>query len=370
MAPWSRVLIGLIGGLAFLVVVPAAWLLLAHVAGLRIGSTQDPLALVVGLGSVMGAIFTVGGLVVALAAVLTVLTVENRVTQAFNAQLPDLQRRADRQITGYITLLRADQAADWATAQTLTEDALEEYPDLPGARSALGLRMADEVIAFFTIEHGTSVTDTASEFAPLSLGRPPLDDAVDWLQRALDRHDDAGGWVSTALVLMYGAQRRYDPMMRALQRIGGDSAALAHLRQPRHLIMLAHACANDAERVRQLGDALGLHLPVPRDTVLGSIVTLDIAHPTAPHSHSPCVECYVLGRPDAWGSTDLTRFPRLVRIFVSATGQGDREAQPTIPGAFLEARQDYFSRADRAPADGIVTDLDAWFLFITADKKP
>ena len=103
----------------------------------------------------MGAIFTAGGLVVALAAVVTVLTVEDRIERRIKEMGPDLERRAEKQIQAY-QLHQASQGADWVRAEELVLAALQRYPNAEHLRSDFGLRLADEVAADFVRDHGDS----------------------------------------------------------------------------------------------------------------------------------------------------------------------------------------------------------------------
>lgn len=328
-------------------------------------STQDLSGALVAFGGLMGVVFTIAGLVVALAAVLTVITIEDRVKRTFNDQLPDLQKRADKQIEGYITLLRAENAPDWTTAELLTQEALNIYPALPRARSALGLRLADEVIDRFALEHGVSKPYEVLD--PLAIGRPPLDRAITWLERALDHHDDPEDQTTAALALMYGASRQHDHMLRLVRSVSGASASPAHLtmlRDPPHLAMLVHACGVDEQRLHELGETLKTPLPIPSRDVLTSIESLDLANASAAASLSPCVDCLVMGRLSAWRSPDMDWFPLVVRIFVTADAHNQRQAQLALPGGVLQEHTDLFTHPMARPAKDVLADLEAVFLFV------
>ncbi len=226
-----RVLGWVVGAFVVLVGVPAAWLGLAHIAGVRLVSTgQDPLGLIVSLGGIMGAIFTIGGLVIALASILTALTVEDRVKTAFAAELPGLQRRADKQIEGYIALLQASQTDDWAEAETLTQEALAKYPDLPGAYSPLALRMARYIMESFGRQHNITNTSDYQKYLELlpvaGYSSITIADATDWLQRALDHS-------TTGAPRDCDSERAWPATAVAWQRTGTAAPERGALRAPR-----------------------------------------------------------------------------------------------------------------------------------------
>ncbi len=79
----------------------------------------------------MGAIFTAGGLVVALASIVAVLTVEDRVQRAFAAQMPQVVEQADQQIEAYLTFLEARWGnGDWRYQLRLANQAIQQHPRL------------------------------------------------------------------------------------------------------------------------------------------------------------------------------------------------------------------------------------------------
>jgi len=365
---WARIVEAAVIAIVAAVVALVALLFLAPLVHIR--SAQDLSGILVTVGGLMGAIFTVGGLVIALAAVLTVLTIEDRVKRTFEDQLPALEKRADRQIEGYITLLRAENAPDWTTAEILTEKALSTYPDLPRARSTLGLRMANAVIDTFDLEHGTSKLHM--ELDPISIGRPPRDRAIVWLERALEHHDDPDGQTLAALALMFGASQQYDHMMRLIRRVctSAPTDRLDTLRKPPQLGMLVYACNVDEERLRELSDTLKTPLPIPSRDVLASIESLDLSNASTATSLSPCVDCLVTGRLREWSPRDIGWFPVLVRIFVTVDAHNQRQAQLAFPGPPLHDHADIFTSSPARPAREILADLEALVLFVSQTPRP
>src|SRR5690242_18996760 len=258
---------------ALLIGVPLGWLALwigaalaAKALGIPFASARDPLGLFATLGGIMGAIFAVGGLVIALVAVLTQLQLQDRVSQVitqaqkdledkFNRELrPTYEEEAQKQIEGTLAWFQATIAGDWRSAERLMVEALAKYPKMQGARSTLGLRLAKEVETYFSnqLHHATQSTATlyssSSRGVPLVSGLtdvplittnddaiifdpytiparpffaptlrvssgPPKMEAVDWLRKALEHGDDPDGRVSVTLPLMYGVIEWYDKMI-------------------------------------------------------------------------------------------------------------------------------------------------------------
>src|SRR5712692_7639186 len=154
--------------LAFVVGIPIAYLviwtillILARAFGFSISDAGTLLSV---LGSIMGAIFAVGGLVVALVAILTQIQLRDRVEQVvedakqsvvnkFEQELRgEYEKQIKQQVEGMLAFFQATNAHDWKQAEKLVTEALQKYPDLPGARSFLGLRVSNEVIKHFYIQ--------------------------------------------------------------------------------------------------------------------------------------------------------------------------------------------------------------------------
>ena len=133
--------------------IPLIWLVIAKQAGITLVSAHDPNSLIATVGGIMGAIFVVGGLVIALSSLVTLFSVEERIESRLNRLVPELRRDADSQIGSYVKFLEAREAYDWREAERLTELALQSYDHLPDARRILGLKLSKEVTAYFNEEH-------------------------------------------------------------------------------------------------------------------------------------------------------------------------------------------------------------------------
>lgn len=409
---------------ALLIGVPLGWLALwigaalaAKALGIPFASASDPLGLFATLGGIMGAIFAVGGLVIALVAVLTQLQLQDRVTQVltqaqkdledkFNRELrPTYEKEAQKQIEGTLAFFQATLAGDWRSAERLMLEALDKYPKLQGARSTLGLRMAKEVETYFSnqLHHATQSTATlyssSSRGVPLVSGLtdvplittnddaiifdpytiparpffaptlrvssgPPKMEAVDWLRKALEHGDDPDGRVSVTLPLMYGVIEWYDKMIDALN--AADAASELnnnYFLMTDHLAMLVYACGNNIARLKELGEALIYDLPVSEEEVLATTEGQD-------WSKSEYIDWHALERPQIAQSD--SRFPATVRIFVLKNAQGHTESfayvfphvgkQVTIPSDAPDAA----NHPPRWPVDKLVSELYKRYIFIQA----
>lgn len=81
---WSKWWVAL-GVFMAIIIVPPAMLLILHAGGVNVSATLDPMGIALTLAALMGAIFVVGGLVVALAALVTLLSIEERIERTARA---------------------------------------------------------------------------------------------------------------------------------------------------------------------------------------------------------------------------------------------------------------------------------------------
>jgi len=348
-----------------LILAPGAWLLTARIAGVRLTQQADPLGLLTTFGGIMAAVFTVGGLVTALAAVVAVLTVEERVRRTIEEQMPDLERRADTQIQAYLLArasLDASVAANVEEVVSRTEEALRLYPGVHHARSDLGLRLAWEVLKDFIRDHG----NTSIMWQPQPGERAALRaESVRWLKEALTHGDEREGQVQAALAVVYGIEQRYDAMIAVVRRVAADyPEQRPYLLEAPQLIALAYACGANEARLRELGDAVGWSLPRPAEEERASL-SLQALRPSW-QSGVAIVDWTIVGRPDAWQPTDLARFPvvmKLRRDMTAPAGSPDTslggglETFANLPPAFTNA-------LGQRDADELIADLDGSVYFL------
>jgi len=337
----------------------AAWVILTRLAGAPPSSAADLTGMLATIGGLMGAIFTVGGLIIALVAILTQIQLQDRVNQVlsraqqvfedkFEQDLrPAFEQRAQRQIEAALALFQASTATDWQMAESLTIEALEKYPEVEKARTNLGVRMSNEVIASIqrrmyqtvnpfmdlfqppglvltTPTHGDQ---NASNIATLVQSRlnaePPKVQAIRWLEEAIDKEGDQNGQLSAALALMYGVNEAYDLMMSAAAKAVTEKSALTnYLTEPNNLAMLVYGCGNDEDRIQRLGRVLNLTLPASDQEVIASLGRID---PSSANLYADwyAAETRPMNRP-------RSRYVTTVRIFKIVDADGGMTAQALI----------------------------------------
>jgi hypothetical protein len=163
----------------------------------------------------------------------------------------------------------------------------------------------------------------------------------------------------------YGVANRHTEMVDHVRGALGLNPPLASiLRSPHNVIMLAHACGNNAESLQELGALIGLQLPAPIAALQQSIESIDLTrHDLAQHG----IIWYVMGQPARWKASPRPHFPIAVRIFARDESEGRLAGaryfipvpdQPLIP-------TDIPSEPGQAlPVADLVGRLDEHFLFL------
>jgi hypothetical protein len=267
---------------------------------------------------------------------------------------------------------RALEADEWTRAEALTREALALAPDLPDARSTLGLALAHAVLADFRRAHGPQDPAAALHAALENRGwQPipeptPLPEAVHWLESARAAGDDPDGRVTEALAGLYGVAERYQPMVATVEAAaahGGDQAR-RRLRAPTALVALAHGCGNTPERLRTLGELVGVVLPVPEARLRRSVERMDLTRREV-DAHG-IVWC-AMGQPAIWLAGPRPRFPTAVRIFARDEG-GQRVGQACYqisePGRPIQSPCIPPEPGATLPVAALVRELMAHFLFV------
>ena len=293
--------------IAALIVTPILWIGLARWAGIPLGTVSDLGGLLATIGGAMGAIFAIGGLVIALVSVYTQLSIEDRVQRTFDQLQPALDERASKQIEANIAFLRATGEREWRTAQQLTREAIEKWPALRGARSFLAGRMADDVVDwFFRRQLGTpppsGPSRASSPLGPLSTPagyvvstlpmalpsplpparivpypheEPPLVEAIRWLEDAIAHEEDTDGELRARLALMYGVYGRQHEMIEAVRKALLVKPDLKpYFSSSDQLPMLVYPCRTAPDlraALEPIARTLDLTLPVPATQVAQAV---------------------------------------------------------------------------------------------------
>jgi hypothetical protein len=262
------------------------WLVLARVVGVQVSSASELSGLLAAIGGIMGAVFTVGGLVIALVAVLSQITLEDRakslLQDEFNKLMPTMVEQADKRVAGRIAFRDAQEAMrqyDWKTAQEQVQEATNQYPELSGVRSRLALAMSRAVEQHF-LDQLRNVSEPMATLYELEANRqagiaeqprfvaPSKGETLIRLHQAHENHDNPNGQVSSAQALLSGIDGAYDNMLVAIREaLAIDPMYLEYFRTPTHLAMLLYACDNNPDLIRQVGNLIDLTLPVPEKVV-------------------------------------------------------------------------------------------------------
>lgn len=331
-----------------LFIFPIIWMFLAHLAGIPLNSGANVSDMLATIGGLMGAIFTVGGLIIGLVSVLTQLSIESRIRRGFKRLLPELDERAKTQIEAYIAFTRADGEHDWRRAEELANEALEKWPSLKGVRSLIGERISNLVMEWFvsheiegqrlttTPFHGgddstafgvTSIagldfTVTPSPLLFMTREQVPFYDALDWLKEAINHGEDADASLRARVALVQGTAGHFEDMKTALQETLKRNGSLRdYFLEPRNLAMLVYACRNapsfDAG-LKDIGTLLKHQLPVTASDLLKTLREADMSSLTSGGN----VYWVALERPGVdWSMSGKT--PNLVTLHILLSGLSD-----------------------------------------------
>ncbi|MGB8346048.1 MAG: hypothetical protein WCD86_14270, partial [Ktedonobacteraceae bacterium] len=267
----------------------------------------------------------------------------------------------NQQIEGHLAFLQATEASDWESAEKYAKKALEHYPQLPGVRSLLAQRMSRDVAAYFLgSRYNLPIVLNLRASGPTSkLNKPPLTEAIQWLEGAIAQGEDIKGELWVTLATMYGVNRRFNKMKDAITKaLNIDPALKAQFCQPNQLIMLVYGCDNNEHNMQALGEMLNLTLPVSQETVCENI---EKASQEASHQF---IDWFVIKQPKLLEPQPV--FPITIQFF------WDKEDNTTIASAQI---LDPTKTQEQVPPPGgasrplmpikeLVTELTKRFAFI------
>ena len=179
------------------------------------------------------------------------------------------EKQIQQQMMGVVDFRQALDARNWKQA----EKVLQKYPNLAEGRSLLGLSMSNEVQEYFSyqLRPGTS-PQVGGPVTPMyytqfshTLPAPPILEAIDWLEKALQYEDDPDGNVTASLALMYGYDGDYERMIDTIKRACTiNSSLISYFQRPENLMMLLYAC-HDLASVEEVMRNVNLKLPQKDD---------------------------------------------------------------------------------------------------------
>lgn len=289
----------------FFIVVLGLWFALADV--FKISAKAMAFA-----GQMSGVLFTLGGIVIALASLVTLVSIEDRVKGAFsdaqNAVMTQYEAQVNAQVEAHLAFLRATLASDWRQADKEARDAIQKYPALSGVRSFIGLKMFEQVQSVFNLNHVDFQGGLGARVRP-DMDTSPVQEALYWLQEAV-KHNDRTSNCQAGLAMLSGILGRYDKTIEYLENLP-DSEKNALL-CPVALISLGHSCFGEEGRLRTIGEQLHIEWPIPLQTVSRWIA--DAA--TTSHKQQNAIPTYFKWwvSPKAYSGINAKEYPRVVLI--------------------------------------------------------
>ncbi len=225
------------------------------------------------LGAVMGAVFTVGGLVIALMSALMYFTLNERAGVAVETKINELFPEFDRRMDGRIYLKTAEQLAeqsggqDWRGIKGNIDRALNSDPRLYTAGYGLLGEIAAEHMLSVYLELW-QIVKNPYDLQP-DLPATNIETAL-WLERASSEKDTGKGKGRALMfhALISALDGRYDDMIKKVEGLKNFPDRLSELRKPRYLCVLVRACIDDwanpgrcrvsEEKLNKLGEALSV----------------------------------------------------------------------------------------------------------------
>lgn len=229
------------------------------------------------LGAIMGAIFTAGGLVVAIVSIYTMASIEKATSAAVEPLLAGIPQQIDARIRRFLEAYgfytRAQSVANLSGYPTeglqaiddLIAKALSLEPTLTGVyaftgtvyyRAAADMYWRDRVPEQFDRGYPLPSRD---EFPAVTAK------AVSWLMKALNRNDGDAREIAAQLAEVYGMMHAsLHDTLRYVQLANKGVKTLPS--GPSSLLMLFGACTKENE-VLTLAHALGLQAPLPSEQI-------------------------------------------------------------------------------------------------------
>lgn len=254
----------------------------------------------------MGAIFTAGGIVIAMASLYGLVSVRQMAIGAVREEMATQSREAEQHIA---TLLQAYdgfvEIRDWQREmeKRALEEAITSRPlpagekgsifthaavlrsldesrerlrellsrvDVPGARLWMGQELHRAVTDQFLMYHGALPGRARAEMPPVlyDLAR----DAIQWLQSAIVPGQVDEGRVLVGLAMLYGVQGQVDLMLQMIDRVLVQGRWISALEQEDVVVCCSAACTTQAQ-LERLSRKVGVEVPWTREK-LAQRVTL------------------------------------------------------------------------------------------------
>lgn len=330
-------------GFCILGAVEALWIFLAHAWNVPASATGL-------LGGIMGAIFTAGGIVIAMASLYSLMSVRQMAIDAVREEVAKQSREAEQHIA---TLLQAYdgfvQTRDWqheVEKQALVEaisspqlpvgekGSIFTHPDVlrsldesrerlrdilsivevPGARLWIGTKLHRAVTDQFLMYHGTGPGRARAALQPVLYDFAR--DAINWMDGSRVPVPDqvAEGRVLLGLAMLHGVQGQVDLMLQMVDRILTQGRWISALEQEDVVVCCSAACTTDAQ-LERLGRKLGLEIPWTRGKLAQRVALM---FDDRPH-HS--IDLWVLVREHLRADRAMPTSPGIVRLDPGEAGR-------------------------------------------------
>ncbi len=227
------------------------------------------------IGALMGAIFTAGGLVLAIAALITLVTVESKAREAATEVLQQVRTEMDADLTAALTAydylssarnsINRNNLADLRDAERLVEAAIEMRPDVPQAREWIAVVLYGAAFRYFLIHHFDN------KYGDIQIAAGSETDfytnahnAVRWLREIIERAKDESPKIEwkACLASAYGLAGNAEDMLRTVAEIP-EARREAAFASPRYRLSLAAGLRSAAAKTNELHSLLPGRFPVP-----------------------------------------------------------------------------------------------------------
>lgn len=320
------------------------------------------------LGSIMGAVFTVGGLVVALISIYSFSTirreVENGVSQARHEFQGETEQQLLKIVTAYDMYVRARMNVGPQGAETLIREGLSIYPNLKGAAYFLateyhkGARSSFRKRQLERPNNSWFIADVASPEASAHK-------AIEWLKEARDRADGPDHHISAMLAESFGilGPSCRDEILKELRpTLLGSGIVL-------DLVCISNAFATQESDLKHLSKALNKDILWTSQALRERLDRLNKSSRLY-----DSISTYAFTKPLAWQGNldDLPISPCTVVIAKHEHGvQAIWTARGHYDNCYLSAsRDDDYSFDVRLSVDELVDTLIRRFWFISDDSTP
>jgi hypothetical protein len=337
--PWALVAIGLITlGLSQPLFLLFLWKL--HIdPGLATSATD--------LGAIMGAIFTAGGLVVAIVSIYTMASIDKVTRQAVEPLLTVIPEQIDARIRRFLEAYGVYTRAQAVAGRGgFPPEALQHVDDLIAKVLALEPTLTGVHAFTATVYYVAAAMMYWRDRAPEQFERgyrlPSRDEfpavtakAVSWLAQALERNDGDAREAAAKLAEVHGMMHASIHDTLKYVRLANDGARLLPS-GPSSLLMLFGACKNDDD-VLSLARALDLQAPLSAQQIEALLLREQPEEGHSPRAEHEVLTLLVVLRFELHEGR-YPESPGIIRVLYGARGQAMVTWLPRLQPGFVVQR--------------------------------